>query len=109
MARQRPDAASPGLCKQRVIGQVVVGQERSERARPAAEAQSVDRQHRYVGGDVVAVLAGSLVLPVQGLAHDDPERVAGWRRVAGRQHELVAEGMLRPAVVVAESAPLGSC
>jgi len=61
-----------------------------------------------VGSDVVAGIASGLMLAIQGLAQDHPQRVAGRRTVAGGQYELVAVRVLGSPVVVAEAAQLGA-
>jgi hypothetical protein len=56
----------------------------------------------------VALFAGGLEAALKRLAHDHSEGVAGRDVVAAGEHELVAEGMLRTAIVVAEAAEFGS-
>ena len=63
VAGQRADAAALGLREQRMIGEPLILQQRLQRAGAAAEAQRVDRQHRDRRLDVVAAVAGRLVLP----------------------------------------------
>ena len=106
MAGQRADAAQPGLGEQRVAGEAGVGQQGPQRPRPAAEAQAVDGQHRDVRVDPVAVVAGRGVASGHRLAHDDPQGVQGRDVVAAGQQQLVAERVLRAAVVVAQAAVL---
>ena len=106
MAGQRLDAARLGLGEQRMVGQTVVLQQGLQRARAAAESERIDRQHGDLGIDVIALVAGQLELALQRLAQDHPQRVAGRHAVARRQHELVAEGMLGAAIVVAQAAEL---
>ncbi len=107
MPRQGPDAAALGLGEQRVVRQPLVREQRAERAGAAAESQGVDRQHRHVRRHVVPGIAGQAMLPVERLAHDHPQRVAGGGAVARRQHELVAVRMLGVPVIVPEAAQLG--
>ena len=104
VARQRADAAAFRLREARVIGEAGVFQEIFQRARAAAEAERVDREHRGLGRDVVAAIAGRLELPRERLAEDHPQRVARGRAVAGGQHELVAVRVLWAAIVVVQSA-----
>ena len=63
VAGERADAASLGLGEQRMIGEAVIFEQRLQRAGAAPEAERVDRQHRDIGRDVVAAIAGGLVLP----------------------------------------------
>ena len=104
---QRPDAASLRLGEQRMVRQPLVREQRPQRAGAAAESQRVDRQHRDVRRHVIAGIARRVMLPVQRLAQDHPQRVAGGCAVSRRQHELVAVRMLGAPVVVAEPAQLG--
>ena len=110
VARERVDAAPAflGLGEERVVGEPVILQQRLQRAGAAAEAERVDREEAVLGRDVILLVAGRLELPVQRLAHDHPERIAGRRAVACGEHELVAVGMLRAPVVVAKPAELGA-
>ena len=94
------------LREERVVGEPLILQQRLQRAGAAAEAERVDREEAVLRRDVVLLVAGRLELPVQRLAHDHPEGVARRRAMAGGEHELVAVGMLRPAVVVAQAAEL---
>jgi hypothetical protein len=105
---QGPDAPSLGLGKQRMIRQTVIREQGFQRAGAPEESQRVDGQHRDVRRDAVAAVARRPVLAIERLAQDHPERVTGGRAVSRPQHELVAVGMLRAPVVVAESAQLGS-
>ena len=104
---QRPDASALGLGEQRMVRQPLVREQRPQRAGAAAESQRVDRQHRDVRRHVIAGIARREMLPVQRLAQDHPQRVAGGCAVSRRQHELVAVRMLGAPVVVAEPAELG--
>ena len=101
------DATSLGLRKQRMIRQALIREERLQRPGAAAESQRIDRQHRDVRRDVVAAVTRRLILAVEGLAQDHPQRVACGGAVARRQHELVAIRMLRAPVIVTESAQVG--
>ncbi len=105
---QRADAASLGFGEERMIGQAVFLQDCRQCARAAAKAERIDAEHGDVRIDVIALVAGGFVLARQSLAHDHPERVAGGDAVAARQHELVAVGMLGTAIVVAQSAEVGT-
>ena len=109
VARQGVDAAPAflRLGEERVVGETVFLQQRLERAGAAAEAERVDREKTVLRRDVVLLVAGRLEFPVQRLAHDHPEGVAGGRAVARGEHELVAIGMLRAPVVVAKAAEPG--
>jgi hypothetical protein len=104
---QGTDAASLGLSEQGMIRQTLIGQECLERPRAATESQGVDGQHGDVRRDVVAAVTRRLVLAVEGLAQDHPQRVAGGGAVACRQHELVTVRMLGAPVVVPEPTQLG--
>ena len=57
-----------------------------------------------MGIDVIALVARGFELALQRLAHDHPQRVTGGDAVPAGQHELVAEGMLGTAVIVAQAA-----
>ena len=94
------------LGEERVVGKSLVLQQRLQRAGAAAEAERVDREKPVLGRDVVLLVAGRLELPVERFAHDHPEGIARGRAVSGGEHELVAVGMLRPAIVVAQAAKL---
>ena len=74
------------------------------RRKPSA---SIARKPSF-GAHVVLLVAGRLELPVEGLAHDHPQGVAGGRAMAGGKHELVAVRMLRAPVIVAKAAKLRS-
>ncbi len=87
-----------------MVSQPRVVQQRLKRARAAPESQRVDRQHGDVRVDKITRIAGLLILAIQRLAHDHPQRVAGGDRVACGHHEFVGVRMLRPAVIVTESA-----
>ena len=91
-----------------MIGEAVVLEQRGERAGAAPEAERVDRQHRELGSDVVAAIAGGLVLPRERFAHDHPQRVAGRGAVARGQHELVAIRMLGTSIVVVQPAAVAT-
>ncbi len=104
MSHERANAAAFRLREQRIVFQPRVLQQRLQRARAAPESQRVDRQHRDVRIDVITRIAGLLILAIQRLAHDHPQRVAGGNRVARRHHEFVGVRMLRPAVIVTQSA-----
>jgi hypothetical protein len=104
MSRERTNAAAFRLREQRMVFQIRFVQQRLQRARAAPESQRVDRQHRDLRVDAITRIAGLLILAIQRLAHDHPQRVARGDRVARRQHELVGVRMLRPAVIVTESA-----
>ena len=71
--RQRADAAAPGLREQRMVGESLIGQQGLQGAGAAPEAQRVDRQHRDVGSDVIAPVAGRLEPAVQRLAQHHPQ------------------------------------
>ena len=88
----------------RMIDQTLIGQQLLQRAGAAAESQRIDRQHRDIRGNVISAIAGRLILAGERFAHDHPQRVAGRRAMAGRQHEFVAVGMFGPPVVVAQAA-----
>ena len=92
-ARTADGRSSPWSCEQGL-----------QRAGAAAKSQRVDRQHGDLRIDVIALVAGGFEFALQRLAHDHPQRVAGGDVVAAGQHELVAEGMLGTAVVVAHAA-----
>ncbi len=106
VAGERADSAALGLGEQRMIGEAVVLEQRREGAGAAPEAERVDRQHRELGVDVIAAIARGFVLPIERLAHDHPQRVAGRGAVARGQHELVAIRMLGTPIVEVQAAAL---
>ena len=75
MSHERTNAAAFGLREQRIVFQIGFAQQRLQRARAAAESQRVDRKHRDVRVDVITRIAGLLILAIQRLAHDHPQRV----------------------------------
>ena len=101
---ERADPATLGLGEQGMIGETVVLQQRREGAGAAPEAERIDRQHRDLGSDVIAAIARGLVLPVERLAHDHPQRIAGRSAVARGQHELVAIRVLGASIVEVQAA-----
>ena len=109
VARERVDAAPafPCLGEERVVGEPLVLKQRLQRAGAAAETERVDREEAVLRRHVVLLVAGCLELPVQRFAHDDPQRVARRRAMAGREHEFVTIGMLRTTVIVPQAAERG--
>ena len=105
---ERPDPATLGLREQRIVDEIVIGEEVLQRAGAPAEAQRIDRQHREIGRDVVPAIACCLIFSRERLAHDHPQGVTRRRAVTGGEHELVAVGMLGAAVIEAEPSPVGA-
>ena len=108
VAGQSLDAAQFRLREKRMIGQALILEERLHGAGAAAEPECVDGQNRVVGIGVVALVACRFIFALERLAHDHPQGVSGGNVVAARQHELVAEGMLRAPVIVTQSAQFRS-
>ena len=106
---KRTDAALPGLCEEWIVRQAVVLEQRLQNARTAAKAEAVDGQHRDLRIDVEPRIAGGRMPARHGLAHDHPQCVERGYVVAAGEQQLVAEGMLRTPVVVAQAAVLGAC
>ena len=108
VAGQGADAAQPGLGKQRMIGQGVIGEQGGQGAGAAAEAQAVDRQHAPLGIHPVAVIAGGGVAARHRFAHDHPQCVGGGNVVAAGKQEAIRERVLGAAVVVTQPAGVGA-
>ena len=108
VAGQRADSAAFGLGEQRMIGEAVVFEQRREGAGAAPEAERIDRQHRELGRDVIAPIAGGCVFPGERFAHDHPQRVAGRGAVARGQHELVAIRVLGASIVEVQAASIAA-
>src|SRR5499427_10452343 len=87
-----------------MIGELVVGKQVLERTRSAAEAERIDREHGVLWSDVVALVARRFELARERFAENHPQGVTRRRAVTSSQHELVAVRMLRPPVVVVQSA-----
>ncbi len=104
VSRKRTNAPVFRLRKQRIVFQSRIAQQRLQRAGAAPESQRVDRQHGNQRVNVITRIAGLLILAVQRLSHDHPQRIARWNRMAGREHEFIAVRVFRPAVIVTESA-----
>ena len=102
------DAAQFGLGEERMVGESLGFEESFQSAGAAAESEGVDGQHGVVRIGLVALVAGGFEAALQRLAHDHPQGVAGGDVVAAGEHELVAEGMLGAAIVVAQATELGS-
>ena len=88
------------------VSQTMILQEVLQGAGAAAESQGVNRQNGHFRVHVVARIARSFEFTFQRLTHDHPQRIARRDIVPARQHEFVAKGVLRTAVVVAQSAQL---
>ena len=106
MARERADSAISRLRKQPMVRQSRILQQRGKCARAAAEAQCVDGQHGDPRIHVVAPVARGLEPARERLPQDHPQRIAGGDAVPCGQHELVAVGMFRTAVIVAQPAQI---
>ena len=108
MARERADAADFRLRHSRVVGEVVVLQQRVKRAPAAPKAERVYGQHALLMIHRVARIAGLGMLAGERLAHNHPQRVGNGRVVAAREHKAVGVGMLGAAVVKAQAAQFGA-
>ena len=103
---QGADAPAFCLSKQRMVLEAIVFEQSAHGSGAAPESQRINRQHRDLRIDMITPVAGGLIFARQGLAHDHPQGVTGGNGMAAGEHEFVAEGMLRAAVVVAHSAQL---
>ena len=104
MSRQRSDAAYLSLRHCGMVCEVEVGQQRVQRAPAPSKAEAVYREHASVMVNGVARIAGLGVFARQRFAHNHPQRIGNGGVVSARKHKSVGVGMLRMAVVIAQSA-----
>src|SRR5262244_3399718 len=104
MARQGPNAAQFGLCKEWIICQSVLLQQGPQSSGTTAKAQRIDGQNSHLRVDIVAWIAGARMLACQGLTHNHPQGIRSGDVVSPSEHEFVAEWMFRLAIVIAQPA-----
>ena len=105
---KRADAAQAGLREQRIVRQAVVLEQRLQYAGSAAKPKAIDGQHRDFGINLEPCIARGRMSARHGFAHDHPQCVERRYVVAAGEQKLVAERMLRAAVVVAQAAVFGA-
>ena len=108
VARERAYAADLRLRHSRMVGEVVVLQQRIKRPPAAPKAERVYGQHALLVIHRVARIARLGVLARERLAHNHPQRIGNRRVVAARQHKPVRVRVLGAAVVVAQPAQLAA-
>ena len=104
VAGQGLDPARLGLREQGIVDKIVFLKNGRHGIGAAAKADGVDRQHRDMRIDIIALVATQLEFALQGLAQHHPERITGGDAVTRRHHELVGKGVLGPAVIIAHAA-----
>src|SRR5665213_3589455 len=87
-----------------MIVQPVFLKQRLQRARPAPESESVDRQNGRARIDPINRVAGGFEPALKCLAHYHPERVTSGSAVASGKQEFVRPRMLGPPVVETKTA-----
>ncbi len=91
-----------------MIGEIVVGEEGLHGSCAAAETKGINGKEGDFRIDVIPLVARRCEFVFEGLTHDHPERITGWRAMAARKHELIAPGVFGVAIVVAEAAEFGA-